>query len=555
MADNYYIYMAKQILFNEQARAALKRGIDKLAAAVKITLGPKGRNVALDKGFGSPTITNDGVTVAKEIELEDKYENVGAQLLQEVASKTNDVAGDGTTTAVILAQAIFTQGLKNVAAGSNPMLIRRGIEKSVVAVVKYLKENIAKPVSTQEEIEQVASISAGDDRVGKIIAEAMQKVGKDGVITVEDSQSFEMSLETTEGMQFDRGYLSPYMVTNTEKMVAEYSDPLILITDKKISALTEIVPLLEEMLKAGKKELVIFADEVEGDALTTLVLNKLRGVFNVLAVKAPGFGDRKKETLQDIAVLTGAEVITDDLGSKLENTKLEQLGQARRVISTKDDTTIVEGKGDQKEIKDRIAQLKKEIEKTTSDFDKEKLQERLAKLSGGVAVIKVGAATETEMKEMKFKVEDAVNATKAAVAEGIVVGGGVALLRCQSALDDLKLEGDEQLGVEILKIALEEPTKQLANNAGRDGAIVIQKIKEQDGNYGYNAALDKFEDLVKAGIIDPAKVTRCALQNAASIASLLLTTEAVVTDLPEKEDKHNHGASGMGGMGMPGGEY
>ncbi|MCX6740865.1 MAG: chaperonin GroEL [Candidatus Parcubacteria bacterium] len=547
--------MAKQILFDEQARAALKRGIDKLAAAVKITLGPKGRNVALDKGFGSPTITNDGVTVAKEIELEDKYENVGAQLLQEVSSKTNDVAGDGTTTAVVLAQAIFTQGLKNVAAGSNPMLIRRGIEKAVAAVVKHLKEKIAKPVSTQEEIEQVASISAGDDQVGKIIAEAMQKVGKDGVITVEDSQSFEMSLEVTEGMQFDRGYVSPYMVTNAEKMAAEYTDPLILITDKKISALNEVVPLLEKMLQAGKKDLVIFADEIEGEALATLVLNKLRGVFNVLAVKAPGFGDRKKEMLQDIAVLTGAKVITDDLGLKLENTAIDDLGQARRVISTKDNTTIVEGKGDQKEIKDRLAQLKKEIEKTTSDFDKEKLQERLAKLAGGVAVIKVGAATETEMKEMKFKVEDAVNATKAAVAEGIVVGGGVALLRCQSVLDDLKLEGDEQLGVEILKIALEEPTKQLANNAGRDGAIVIQKIKEQDGNYGYNAALDKFEDLVKVGIIDPAKVTRCALQNAASIASLLLTTEAVVTDLPEKEDKHSHGASGMGGMGMPGGEY
>jgi len=548
--------MAKQILFDEQARAALKRGIDKLAAAVKITLGPKGRNVALDKGFGSPTITNDGVTVAKEIELEDKYENVGAQLLQEVASKTNDVAGDGTTTAVVLAQAIFTQGLKNVAAGSNPMLIRRGIEKAVAAVVKHLKEKVAKPVSTQEEIEQVASISAGDDKIGKIIAEAMQKVGKDGVITVEDSQSFEMSLETTEGMQFDRGYASPYMVTNTEKMTAEYSDPLILITDKKVSALNEIVPLLEKMLQAGKKELVIFADEIEGEALATLVLNKLRGVFNVLAVKAPGFGDRKKETLQDIAVLTGAKVITDDLGLKLENTSLEDLGQARRVISTKDNTTIVGGKGEQKEIKDRIAQIKKEIEKTTSDFDKEKLQERLAKLSGGVAVIKVGAATETEMKEMKFKVEDAVNATKAAVAEGIVVGGGVALLRCQSVLDDLKLDGDEKLGVEILRVALEEPIKQLADNAGRKGVTVIDHLKDnKDEHYGFNAATNQYEDLVKAGIIDPAKVTRSALQNAASIASLLLTTEAVVTDLPDKEDKHNHGAAGMGGMGMPGGEY
>ncbi len=549
------VIMAKQILFDEKARAALKRGIDKLNNAVKITLGPKGRNVALDKGFGSPTITNDGVTVAKEIELEDKYENVGAQLLQEVASKTNDVAGDGTTTAVVLARAIFTQGLKNVAAGSNPILIRRGIDKGVAAVIKHLKEKIAKPVSTQEEVEQVASIAAGDQAIGKIIAQAMDKVGKDGVITIEESQSFEMSLEVTEGMQFDRGYVSPYMITNAEKMVAEYNDPLILITDKKVSALNEIVPLLEKMLQAGKKELVIFADEIEGEALATLVLNKLRGVFNVLAVKAPGFGDRKKEMLQDIAILTGGKVITEDLGLKLEATKLEDLGQARRVISTKDNTTIVEGRGKQQEVKDRVAQLKKEIIKTTSDFDKEKLQERLAKLSGGVAVIKVGAATETEMKETKFKVEDAVNATKAAVAEGVVVGGGVAFLRCLSVLDALKLESDEKLGSEILKIALEEPTKQIANNAGRDGVIVVQKIKEQEGNYGYNAALDKFEDLVKAGIIDPAKVTRTALQNAASIASLLLTTEAVVTDLPEKEDKHNHGAAGMPGMGAMGGEY
>jgi chaperonin GroEL len=547
--------MAKQILFDEQARASMKRGIDKLAAAVKITLGPKGRNVALDKGFGSPTITNDGVTVAKEIELEDKFENVGAQLLQEAASKTNDVAGDGTTTAVVLAQAIFTQGLKNVASGSNPMLIRRGIEKGVAAVVKELKEKIAKPVSTPEEIEQVGSISAGDDKIGKIIAQAMDKVGKDGVITVEDSQSFEMSLETTEGMQFDRGYLSPYMITNTEKMVAEYSDPLILITDKKVSAINEIVPLLEKILQAGKKELVIFADEVEGEALTTLVLNKLRGVFNVLAVKAPGFGDRKKEMLQDIAVLVGAKVITEDLGLKLESVEIKDLGQARRIISTKDNTTIVDGKGDQQAIKDRISHLKKEIDKTTSDFDKEKLQERLAKLSGGVAVIKVGAATETEMKEMKFKVEDAVHATKAAVAEGIVVGGGVALIRCLPILDTLKLEGEEKLGVEILKIALEEPVKQLAHNAGyEDENEVVQKIKQEKGNYGYNAASNKFEDLVKAGIIDPAKVTRSALQNAASIASLLLTTEAVVTDLPEKEDKHNHGTA-MPNMGGMGGEF
>ncbi|MDD2646375.1 MAG: chaperonin GroEL [Patescibacteria group bacterium] len=545
--------MAKQILFNEEARTAMKRGIDKLAAAVKITLGPKGRNIALDKGYGSPTITNDGVTVAKEIELEDRFENAGAQLLQEAASKTNDVAGDGTTTAVVLAQAIFSQGLKSVTAGSNPILIRRGIEKGVAAVVKELKEKIAKPVSTPEEIEQVASISASDVNIGKIISQAMAKVGKDGVITVEDSQSFEMSLEVTEGMQFDRGYISPYMITNTEKMVSEYNDPLILITDKKISAINEIVPLLEKMLQAGKKELVIFADEVEGEALTTLVLNKLRGVFNVLAVKAPGFGDNKKEMLQDIAILTGGKVITEDLGLKLESVRIEDLGQARRIISTKDNTTIVEGKGDQQALKDRVSHLKKEIEKTTSDFDREKFQERLAKLSGGVAVIKVGAATETEMKEMKFKVEDAVHATKAAVAEGIVVGGGVALIRCLPVLDTLMLEGEEKLGIDILRLALEEPIKQIAHNAGyEDEGEVVQKIKQEKGNFGYNAASNKFEDLVVAGIIDPAKVTRTALQNAASIAGLLLTTEAVVTDLPEKQDKHNHAAPSMG---LPGGEY
>lgn len=536
--------MAKQILFDEKAHAALKRGIDKLTAAVKVTLGPKGRNVALDKGFGSPTITNDGVTVAKEIELVDKYENVGAQLIQEVASKTNDVAGDGTTTAVILAQAIFSQGLKNVAAGANPMFIRKGIEKGVEAVVRELKEKIAKPVSTQEEVEQVASISANDPQIGKTIAEAMQKVGKDGVITVEESQSFEMSLEVTEGMQFDRGYVSPYMITNSEKMSAEYHEPYILITERKISALNEILPILEKMIQVGKKDLVVIADEIEGEALATFVVNKLRGVFNALAIKAPGFGDRKKEMLQDIATLTGGKVISEEVGLKLENTKVEDLGQARRVIATKDNTTIVDGKGDQKEIKDRISQIKKEIENTTSEFDKEKFQERLAKLSGGVAVIKVGAATETEMKERKFKVEDAVNATKAAVEEGIVVGGGVALIRAATILDEMKLEGEEQLGVEILKRAIEEPLKQIANNAGENGIIVAQKVKEHKDNFGYNAETNQYEDLVKAGIVDPAKVTRTALQNAASIASLLLTTEAVVTDIPEKEEKHAPG----GGM-------
>jgi chaperonin GroEL len=534
--------MAKQILFDERARAALKRGIDKLAAVVKITLGPKGRNVALDKGFGSPTITNDGVTVAKEIELEDKYENVGAQLLQEVASKTNDVAGDGTTTAVVLAQAIFSRGLKNVTAGANPMLIRKGIEKGVETVVKELKEKLAKSISTPEEIEQVASISANDPEIGKTIAQAMQKVGKDGVITVEESQSAETIVEATEGMQFDRGYVSPYMITNPERMTAELNDPYILITDRKVSALNEILPLLEKLIQVGKKDLVVIADEIEGEALATFVVNKLRGVFNVLAVKAPGFGDRKKEMLQDIAVLTGGKVISEEVGLKLENTTLDDLGQARRVIADKDKTTIVEGKGDPKEIKDRIAQIKKEIEKTTSEFDKEKLQERLAKLSGGVAVIKVGAATETEMKEKKFKVEDAVNATKAAIEEGVVVGGGVALLRCIPALEKIEseLEGDEKLGVEILKQALEEPLKQIANNAGKNGIVVVQKVKELKDNFGYNAETDQFEDLIKAGIVDPVKVTRSALQNAASIASLLLTTEAVVTDIPEKKEEHTH---------------
>ncbi len=545
--------MAKQILFEEKARASLKQGIDKLTAAVKITLGPRGRNVVLDKGYGSPTITNDGVTVAKEIELEDKYENIGAQLLQEVSSKTNDIAGDGTTTAVILAAAIFSEGHKNVTAGANPILIKRGIDRGVSEIVKELKEKIAKPISTQEEIEQVASISAGDSEIGKIIAQAMQKVGKDGVITVEESQSAEMSLEVTEGMQFDRGYVSPYMITNPEKMSAEYTDPLILITDRKISSLNEILPLLEKLVQVGKKDLIIIADEIEGEALATFVVNKLRGVFNVLAIKAPGFGDRKKETLQDIAVLAGAKVITEELGLKLESATMEDLGQARRVIATKDNTTIVDGKGTEKDIKDRIAQIKKEIEITTSEFDKEKLQERLAKLSGGVAVIKVGAATETAMKEKKFKVEDSVHATKAAVEEGVVVGGGVALLRCVKVLDNVKLDNeDEKLGLKILKQALEEPLKQIATNAGQDGVIVVEKVKNNEAiNYGYNAETNTYEDLVKAGVLDPAKVTRTALENATSIASLLLTTGAVVTDLPEKDTrKHNHGATGGGMPGM-----
>lgn len=542
--------MAKQIIFSEKARTALKKGIDKLTAAVKVTLGPVGRNVVLDKGFGSPTITNDGVTVAKEIELEDKYENVGAQLIQEVASKTNDVAGDGTTTAAVLAQAIISQGLKHVVAGANPLLIRQGIEKGVEEIVREIQEKISYKVSTPEEIEQVASVSANSKEIGKIISQAMQKAGKDGVITVEESQSLEMELEATEGMQFDQGYASPYMITDSEKMTAEYKDPYILITDQKVSSQEDVVPLMEKMAQAGKKDLVVIADEIEDIALATFVVNKLRGAFNVLAVKAPGFGDRKKEMLQDIAVLTGGRVISEEVGLKLENVKLTDLGQARKIIADKENTTIVDGKGNKKEIEERINRIRREIEQSDSEFDQEKLQERLAKLAGGVAVIKVGAATETEMKEKKFKVEDAVNATKAAVEEGVVVGGGVALIRALPVLDNLKIKGDEKLGVAILKGALIEPLKQIANNAGkRDGAVVVQKVLEGKGNFGYNAGIDKYEDLVEAGIVDPAKVTRSALQNASSVATLFLTTEVVITDQPKKEDDD---AGNVGGGGYPG---
>ncbi|MFH0854524.1 MAG: chaperonin GroEL [bacterium] len=541
--------MAKQILFDEQARIALKKGVDQLANAVKVTLGPKGRNVVLDKGFGAPTITNDGVTIAKEIELEDKFQNIGAQLLQEVATKTNDVAGDGTTTATLLAQAIISEGLKNVAAGANPMVIRKGIDKAVRAVVDEIKNKISKPISGQEEIAQVAAISADDPEVGKIIAEAMEKVGKDGVITVEESQSFGLQKEIVEGMQFDKGYVSPYMITNAERMEAEYEEPYILITDKKISSLAEILPLLEKLANSGKKELVIIAEDVEGEALATFVVNKLRGSFNVLAIKAPGFGDRRKEMLNDIAVLTGGKMITEEVGLKLENTGIDMLGQARKVIATKDNTTIVEGKGEQKTINARIAQIRKELEASDSEFDKEKLQERLAKLAGGVAVIKVGAATEVEMKEKKHRIEDALAATKAAVEEGIVPGGGVALIRGINALDKVESSSNEEkIGVNIVRRALEEPARQIALNAGQDASVIAEQIKKGKGNFGYNAAADKFEDLVQAGIIDPTKVTRSALQNAASVAAMLLTTEAVVTDIPEK--KENHGA-GMGG-GMPG---
>jgi len=541
--------MSKQILFDEAARQSLKRGVDKLANAVKITLGPKGRNVVLDKGFGAPTITKDGVTVAKEIELEDKFENIGAELVKEVASKTNDVAGDGTTTATLLAQIMIAEGVKNVTAGANPLAVKRGIEKGVEAVVKELKEKISKPVGSNAEIEQVASIAANDAEIGKIIAEAMNEVGKDGVITVEESQSFGMSKEVVRGMRFDRGYIAGYMVTNPERMEAVYEDVYILVTDKKISSVQqELLPILEKVAATGKKEIVIIADDVEGEALATLVVNKLRGTFSGLAVKAPGFGDRRKEMLQDIAVLTGAKVISEDVGLKLENASLEDLGKARKVISTKENTTIIEGAGDAKKVQDRVAQIRKELEIATSDYDKDKLKERLAKLAGGVGVIKVGAATESEMKEIKYRIEDALNATKAAVEEGIVPGGGVALLRAIKALDHANVVDEEKVGLNILRRSLEEPIRQIAINGGKDGAVIAEEVKKHEGNFGYNAASDKYEDLVAAGIIDPTKVTRFALQNAASIAAMFLTMEAVVTDIPKKEEPHMHGGGGMPDM-------
>ncbi len=539
--------MAKQILFDEHARNALKRGVDKLANAVKVTLGPKGRNVVLDRGFGAPTITKDGVTVAKEIELPDKFENIGAELVKEVASKTNDVAGDGTTTATLLAQAIIAEGLKNVTAGANPVAIRRGIEKGVEAVVHELKTNISKPVSG-DEIEQVASISANDRDIGAVIARAMKEVGENGVITVEESQSFGIETEVVKGMRFDKGYSSPYMITNAERMESEYEEPYILITDRKISSVQDLLPVLEKVAQTGKKEIVIIAEDVDGEAFTTLVVNKLRGTFNSLAVKAPGFGDRRKEMLEDIAVLTGGRVISEDIGLKLENTTIEDLGRARRVVATKEYTTIVEGKGDGERVKDRVAQIKKQLDITDSEFDREKLQERLAKLSGGVAVIKVGAATEVEMKEKKHRIEDAVAATKAAIEEGIVPGGGVAFIRALRVIDAVPVVGEEAIGIAILKRALEEPMRQIAANAGKDGAVIVEEVKKHDGAYGYNAEFDRYEDLVKAGIIDPTKVTRSALQNAASVAAMILTTEAAVTDIPEKKEEKGGGGHGMGGM-------
>jgi len=541
--------MAKQILFDEKARRALKKGVDKLADTVKVTLGPKGRNVVLDKGYGAPHITNDGVSIAKEIELEDKFENVGASIIKEAATKTNDMAGDGTTSATVLAQAIIAEGMKNVAAGANPMAIRNGLQKGSAAVVEALKK-LSKPINNKSEIEQVATISAQDAEIGGMLADIMHELGKDSVITVEESQTFGLSKEIVEGMQFDKGYVSPYMVTNTERMEAEYEDPFILITDKKISSLQEMIPVIEKIAKAGKKELVIIAEDIDGEALTTLIVNKIGGRFNSLAVKAPGFGDRRKEMLQDIAILTGGQVISEDVGLKLENIELKMMGRARKVIATKENTTIIEGRGAKKEIDARVAQIKKEMERSDSDFDKEKLQERLAKLAGGVAVIKVGAATEVEMKAKKDKIEDALNATKAAVEEGIVAGGGVALVRTLSALDSVKVDDDEKIGIKILRRALEEPLRQIAQNAGKDGAVVAAEVKKGTGGFGYNAATDEYVDLIKAGIIDPTKVVRAALQHAVSAASMLLTTEAVVTDLPEKK---TCGGDHAGGSGMPGG--
>lgn len=538
--------MAKQIKFDDDARQALVRGVDILANTVKITLGPKGRNVVLDRGYGSPVITKDGVTVAKEIELEDKFENIGVEIIKEVASKTNDVVGDGTTTATVLAQAIVKEGLKNVTAGANPVALNRGLHKAAEAVVLELKNIISKKVEASD-IANVASISANDREIGEKIAEAMKEVGNDGVITVEESPSFGMEIETVKGMRFDKGYVSAYMVTNTDRMEAEYADPYILITDKKISSVEDMLPILEKVAQSGRKEMVIIAEDVDGQALTTLVLNKLRGTFNVLAVKAPGFGDRRKEMLQDIAVLTGGKLITEEVGLKLDSVTLEDLGHARKVVSTKEYTTIVEGKGEQSIITDRVSQIKKMIEQTDSDFDREKLQERLAKLAGGVAVIRVGAATETEMKEIKHRIEDAVGATKAAIEEGVVPGGGVALIRAMKALDTLKLEPEEMVAVGILRRALEEPIRTIAKNAGYEGAVVVDEVKKHEGNYGFNAATGVYEDMVAAGVIDPTKVTRSALQNAVSAAGMLLTTEAVVTDIPKKEEPQMGG--GMGGMG------
>ena len=543
--------MSKLIIFNEEARNALKAGVDKLTNAVKVTLGPKGRNVVIDKSYGAPSVTKDGVTVAKEIELEDKVENMGAEMVKEVASKTNDIAGDGTTTATILAQAMIREGLKLVSSGVSPVEIRESMEKKVSEIVAKLKE-MSKPINSQEEIAQVASISANNKDIGGKIAEAMEKVGKDGVVTVEEGQSFGVEVEVVEGMEFDNGYVSPYMVTDTDSMKSEFNEPYILLTDKKITSIQEVLPLLEKMAQAGKKDLVIMSEDIEGEALATFVVNKLRGTFNVLGIKAPGFGDRRKEMLEDIATLTGARVISEEVGLKLENAEIEDLGQARKIVSTKDSSTIVEGKGDKEKIKNRVEQLKKSIESSDSDFDTEKLQERLAKLAGGVAVIRVGAATETEMKEKKDRIEDALHATRAAQEEGVVPGGGLALAQAGNAFEELTDKKEDSIGATIVDTAILEPIKQIANNAGKDGSLILYNIirenKKGSVNIGYNAASDKFENMIEAGIVDPTKVVRSALENAASAAIMFLTIETVITDKPEKDEG---GAPAMPG-GMPG---
>jgi chaperonin GroEL len=526
---------AKDLVFDAEARRQLKSGIDALANAVKVTLGPRGRNVAIDKKWGAPTVTHDGVTVAKEIELENHFQNMGAQMLKQAATKTNDVAGDGTTTSTVIAQSIVTEGLRNLAAGANPMLMKRGIDAATATVVDEIKK-ASTELKGHDDIEHIATVSANDPEIGRLLAEAMDKVGRDGVITVEEGKGLKLEVEYTEGMQFDRGYISAYFITDSGRMEAALDEPYLLITDKKISAITDIVPVLEKLVQTGRKELVIISEDVDGEALATLVVNKLRGILNVLAVKAPGFGDRRKEMLRDIATLTGGQVISEELGKKLDAATLADLGQARRVVSTKDDTTIVEGRGSSSDIEGRINQIKIQIDETTSDYDREKLQERLAKLSGGVAVIKVGAATEVELKEKKARVEDALHATRAAVEEGVIPGGGVTLLRAAKAIDTLKLEGDQKVGAEILRRALEEPVRQLVRNAGLEGSVVVEHLgREKRPNWGFDVMSEDYVDLVAAGIIDPAKVTRSALENAASVAGMILTTEALVTDLPEKK--------------------
>ncbi|RSD20755.1 chaperonin GroEL [Mesobacillus subterraneus] len=539
--------MAKEIKFSEEARRAMLRGVDSLANAVKVTLGPKGRNVVLEKKFGSPLITNDGVTIAKEIELEDAFENMGAKLVAEVASKTNDVAGDGTTTATVLAQAMIREGLKNVTAGANPMGIRKGMEKAVVTAVEELKA-ISKPIEGKASIAQVAAISAADEEVGQLIAEAMERVGNDGVITIEESKGFTTELDVVEGMQFDRGYASPYMVTDSDKMEAVLENPYILITDKKIGSIQEILPVLEQVVQQGKP-LLLVAEDVEGEALATLVVNKLRGTFNAVAVKAPGFGDRRKAMLEDIAALTGGEVITEELGRDLKSATITSLGRASKVVVSKENTTIVEGAGDSAQIESRVNQIRVQMEETTSEFDREKLQERLAKLAGGVAVIKVGAATETELKERKLRIEDALNSTRAAVEEGIVSGGGVALLNVYNKVSEIQAEGDEATGVNIVLRAMEEPVRQIAHNAGLEGSVIVERLKREEVGTGFNAATGEWVNMIEAGIVDPTKVTRSALQNAASVSAMFLTTEAVVADLPEEKGAGMPDMSGMGGMG------